>query len=233
MNKTYNKNVELQDWDLMDYEQAWARQIELHKGLISDKRDKIKSTYDGFLVLCEHPPVYTLGKSGKESHLLLGENELAQKGIDFYKINRGGDITHHGPGQIVGYPILNLDAWYHDVHKYVRNIEEWIISTLATFDITAGRNEGYTGVWINDLKGKRKICAIGIHMSRWVSMHGFALNVNNDLALFNHIIPCGIQEKDKSVTSIENELGRHVEVGTVKEILQQQFIRIFETNLIG
>lgn len=182
------------------------------------------------LLFCEHPPVMTLGRSGAEEHLLLDEAGLREKGIEFYKINRGGDITYHGPGQIVGYPIFDLDEFFTDVHRYVRYLEEAVIRTLAEHGIEdAYRIKEYTGVWLPQ-KGwlpKRKICAIGVHLSRWVTMHGFAFNVNTDLGYFRHIVPCGINDKDKDVTSLAKELGHAVDENEVKEKLRHHFAELF------
>ena len=226
------KKVEFQDWGLTDYREAWDRQSDLQSKLIKIKRGllpEIEHPVAGFLVFCSHPPVYTLGKSGKMDHLRLSESELGEKGITFYKINRGGDITYHGPGQIVGYPILDLDLFFTDLHKYIRLLEESIIRTLDDFGIKAGRIADYTGVWLDpESDQKRKICAIGVHMSRWVTMHGFAFNVNTELDYYDHIIPCGIQETDKSVTSMARELGNPVDVALVKERLQSHFSDLFE-----
>jgi lipoyl(octanoyl) transferase len=183
------------------------------------------------LLFVEHPPVYTLGKSGNANNVLLSEENLKRRGIDFFHTNRGGDITFHGPQQIVGYPILDLERFYTDIGKYLRNIEEVIIRTLADYGIKGDRSSGETGVWIDPgIKGKeRKICAIGVRSSRWVTMHGFALNVNTDLDYFNHIIPCGIQ--DKQVTSIEKELDHRVDFEEVKECVRRKFEEVFEVNL--
>jgi len=175
--------------------------------------------------------VYTLGKSGKPENLLLNEDSLHEVRATFYKINRGGDITYHGPGQLVGYPILDLDNFFTDIHRYMRTLEEAIILTLADFGIVAGRIEGLTGVWLGDAqKNPRKICAMGVKASRWVTMHGFALNVNTDLSYFNHIIPCGID--DKAVTSMQHELGREVPLQEVAEKLKKHLARLFDLELI-
>jgi len=184
-----------------------------------------------FLLFVEHPPVYTLGKSGNMDNVLLSEENLKARGIDFFRTNRGGDITFHGPQQIVGYPILDLEKFYTDIGKYLRNIEEMIILTLKHYDIDAGRSAGETGVWIDaDIIGKeRKICAIGVRSSRWITMHGFALNVNTDLDYFNFIIPCGIQ--NKQVTSLQKELGRFVDFEEVKEKVKQNFEKVFDAEL--
>lgn len=185
------------------------------------------------LVFCEHPPVFTLGKSGNISNVLISESEMESKGISFYRTNRGGDITFHGQGQIVGYPILDLEKLGTDIGLYLRNVEEVIIRTLSDFGIVAGRSKGETGVWIDaDEKGKeRKICAIGVRCSRWITMHGFALNVNTDLSYFNHIIPCGIE--NKQVTSIQKELGADVDINEVKKILLKYFAEVFLLDVLS
>ena len=184
-----------------------------------------------YLLFVEHPPVYTLGKSGDINNVLLSEENLKARGIDFFRTNRGGDITFHGPQQIVGYPILDLEKFYTDIGKYLRNVEEVIILTLKEYGIEAGRSAGETGVWIDAaIKGKeRKICAIGVRSSRWITMHGFALNVNTDLDYFNFIIPCGIQ--DKQVTSLQKELGREVNFEEVKEKVKRNFEKVFNAEL--
>ena len=184
-----------------------------------------------YLLFVEHPPVYTLGKSGHIENVLLSEESLKAKGIEFFRTNRGGDITFHGPQQIVGYPILDLEKFYTDIGRYLRNIEEVIILTLKDYDIEAGRSTGETGVWLDaDKKGReRKICAIGVRSSRWITMHGFAFNVNTDLDYFNFIIPCGIQ--DKQVTSLQKELGRPVDFEEVKERVKKNFEIVFDAEL--
>ena len=231
------EKVIYEDLGRIDYQEAWDYQTARHnevKGekweirhLPKEELDQIAKKH--FLILCEHPPVYTLGKSGSLEHLLLNEEGLKQKGIDFYKINRGGDITFHGPGQIVGYPIFDMDGFYNDVHKYVRDLEEVIIRTLAEVGIESVREEGFTGVWLEATKSKpkRKICAIGVHMSRWVTLHGFAFNVNTDLNYFSYIVPCGIADKDKVVTSLEAELGKKVDIAEIKTILKKHFATLF------
>jgi lipoyl(octanoyl) transferase len=183
------------------------------------------------LLFVEHPPVYTLGKSGNADNVLLSEENLKARGIEYFHTNRGGDITFHGPQQIVGYPILDLEKFYTDIGKYLRNLEEMIILTLADYGIKADRSKGETGVWIDpEIKGReRKICAIGVRSSRWVTMHGFALNVNTDLNYFNFIIPCGIQ--NKQVTSIEKELGHKVDFEEAKERVKKNFEKVFEVEL--
>jgi lipoyl(octanoyl) transferase len=184
-----------------------------------------------FLLFVEHPPVYTLGKSGKIEHVLIDEAERKERGIEFYQTNRGGDITFHGPDQVVGYPILDLEKFYTDIGRYLRELEEVIILTLEEYGIVAGRSSGETGVWIDALKpGKeRKICAMGVRCSRWITMHGFALNVNTDLNYFNHIIPCGIA--NKKVTSMKEELGKEVSMEEVKEKLKRNFEKVFNANI--
>lgn len=219
----------MQDLGLTDYKSAWDHQTKLHKQLVFNKLNT-QPNISQYFILCEHPAVYTLGKSGSLDNLLLSQNELAQKGYAYYKINRGGDITHHGPGQIVGYPILDLSYFKEDVGWYVRAIEEVIIRTLADFGIKAMRIEKFTGVWIQG-SPMRKIAAIGVHMSRWVTLHGFALNVNNDISLFDHIIPCGIQDPNKTVTSLANELGKEIALEDVKKRLMQHFNAVFEVEL--
>jgi len=186
-----------------------------------------------YLLFVEHPPVYTLGKSGDINNVLLNEENLQARGIDFFRINRGGDITFHGPGQLVGYPILDLEKFYTDIGKYLRSIEEVVIKVLAEYGIKGDRSAGETGVWIDPhTKGReRKICAIGVRSSRWITMHGFALNVNTDLDYFNFIIPCGIP--DKQVTSLEKELGRKVDMEEVKEKLKRNFEKVFQAELVS
>ena len=190
---------------------------------------KLQTT--NYFLLCEHPPVYTLGKSGKKENVLMTDDELEANDIAFFNTNRGGDITFHGLQQIVGYPILDLEKYYTDIGKYLRNLEEVIILTIAEYGIKGGRSKGETGVWIDeDIPGReRKICAIGVRCSRWITMHGFALNVNTDLSYFNNIIPCGIQ--NKQVTSVEKELGYAVDYAEVKAILKRNFEKVFESNL--
>jgi len=237
------KKVEFQDIGEMSYQEAWDYQTGLHNEVKNAKlerrhwtpEEQAKADKKNYLVFCEHPPVYTLGKSGSIDHLLLNEKELEEKNIEFFKINRGGDITFHGRGQIVGYPIFDLDEFFTDVHKYVRFLEEAIIRTLADFGVEAGREEGFTGVWLpaNEKQPKRKICAIGVHLSRWVTMHGFAFNVNTDLNYFNYIIPCGIDDADKEVTSLEAEIGKKVDLYKIKICLKKHFAELFEFEYIG
>lgn len=236
------KRIIFQDLKSVRYADAWAYQEQLLNELVEnklrnralEKEGKTGNSQQHYLLFCEHPPVYTLGKSGSMDHLLLGETELEKLGFEFFKINRGGDITYHGPGQIVGYPIFDLDCFFTDVHRYVRYLEEAVIRTLATYNIAATREDGYTGVWL-EAKGKlpkRKICAIGVHLRRWVTMHGFAFNVNTNLEHFQHIIPCGIDDPDKDVTSMEKELGYPLDIEEVKERLKYQLAELFEFEFV-
>ena len=211
---------------LHTYEEVWDLQKHLQQKLIYNKRNG-RPDCPGYLLLCEHQPVFTLGKSGKFDHLKVSLIELQDQQTEFFKINRGGDITFHGPGQITGYPILDLDQFYNDVHRYVRELEEVVIRTIREFGIEGIRVPEYTGVWIQDKKGRRKICAIGVHMSRWVSLHGFALNVNTDLQYFEKIIPCGINADDTSVTSISNEIGKKVDMENVRLRLKHHFKDVY------
>jgi len=226
------QKVILKDLGNTSYREAWDLQQELLKeviGIKTQNRDRAdnKIPPKHYFLYCEHPHVYTLGRSGSLDNLLLSENELTEKGIEFYKINRGGDITYHGPGQIVGYPILDLDHFFTDIHRYVRYIEEAVIRTLAEYDIKGTRIEKMSGVWLKATENQpdRKICAIGIHLSRWVTMHGFAFNIQTDLQYFNHIIPCGIT--NKAVTSLETELGEKVPLKKVKKQLNRHFSDLF------
>ena len=229
-----NKAVSFQDWGLMDYQLAWDKQETVFSSIVNQKIQNRNSEQtvptNNYLIFVEHPHVYTLGKSGKLDNLLLNEEALGVKKAGFYKINRGGDITYHGPGQIVGYPILDLDNFFTDIHLYLRTLEEAVILTLAHYGINAGRYPKFTGVWLDaDNKNARKICALGVRCSRWVTMHGFALNVNTDLDYFKNIIPCGIDDKD--VTSLKKELGREVDINEVKEILKGEISTLFEMKL--
>ncbi len=226
--------VHFKDLGLISYKEAWDYQTTLLKELVERKlanRDRIAAgelpiPQQHYLLFCEHPPVYTLGKSGSTDHLLLDEQSLEQQGFEFFQINRGGDITYHGPGQVVGYPIFDLDCFFTDVHRYVRYLEEAVIKTLALYGLQGIREAGYTGVWLDH--PKRKICAIGVHLSRWVTMHGFALNVNTQLQHFSNIIPCGIQDEDKTVTSLAKELGHTVAMDTIRQQLKAAFAELFE-----
>lgn len=236
---TQNKNVIFQHLGLIDYQTAWDYQEKLHAEIVEIKlRNKTLSLENqeitpNYLLFCEHPHVYTLGKSGKPEHLLLDENGLEKYDAKYYKINRGGDITYHGKGQLVAYPIFDLENFFTDIHKYMRFLEEAVIRTCADFGIDAGRIQGLTGVWIDHLEQKnpRKICAMGVKASRWVTMHGLALNVNTDLNYFKHIVPCGID--DKAVTSIEQELEKAQNFQAVSDSLAKHLKDIFEIEALS
>lgn len=237
MNQIINKRVEFRDLGRMDYQEAWDYQEELFSETVALKirnRNLVASLQiptPNYLLFVEHPHVYTLGKSGKPENLLLDDSGLAQHQATYYKINRGGDITYHGPGQLVGYPILDLDNFFTDIHKYLRLLEEAIILTLSDYGIQAGRIDGLTGVWLDHLaqENPRKICAMGVKSSRWVTMHGFAFNLNADLSYFGHIIPCGID--DKAVTSLHLELGRPVDEAEAKFRVKTHLAELFEMQL--
>jgi lipoyl(octanoyl) transferase len=230
-----NNKVTFQDLGLIDYKKCWDYQEELFAEILSvkssnRKENKTVSTKN-HLIFCEHPHVYTLGKSGDEKNLLVNEDYLKSRGATFHKINRGGDITYHGPGQIVGYPILDLDNFFTDIHKYLRFLEEAVILTLKDYGLESERSPGETGVWFDIGTPKaRKICALGVKSSRWVTMHGFAFNVNTDLSYFGNIVPCGIT--DKSVTSLQKELGKKLDMGEVKNKLKAHLIELFEMDII-
>lgn len=232
-----NKNVILQDLGRKDYKETWDYQEEIFDKIIDvkiqNRRQNLNQKTPNYFLFVEHPHVYTLGKSGKMEHLLLDENQLKANNISFYKINRGGDITYHGPGQIVGYPILDLDNFFTDIHRYLRTLEEIIILTLKDYGIIATRSKGETGVWLDvDTAFARKICAMGVRASRWVTMHGFAFNINANLGYFDNIIPCGI--KDKGVTSLNLELGiDKVDENEVKLKLQKHFENCFQARFIN
>lgn len=235
--------VIFQDLGLMDYQSAWDYQESLLQENVRKKSLTFKSATTvigtvieqpstvNYLLFVEHPAVYTLGKSGNKENVLLGEDDLKAKSIQFFNTNRGGDITFHGPDQLVGYPILDLEKFYTDIGKYLRNLEEVIILTIAEYGIKGDRSSGETGVWIEPgvMGRERKICAIGVRCSRWITMHGFALNVNTDLSYFNHIIPCGIV--NKQVTSMEKELGHKLDMNEVKEKGKRNFEKVFEADL--
>lgn len=235
------QKVVFQDLGLISYKSAWEYQEKKLKELVDRKLNNRKLEPEDraqqyhYLLFCEHAPVYTLGKSGSVGHLLLDEAGLKREGFEFFRINRGGDITYHGPGQIVGYPIFDLDCFFTDVHKYVRFLEEAVIRTIAEYGLEGKRVEGYTGVWLEagEQLPLRKICAIGVHLSRWVTMHGFAFNVNTQLAHFENIIPCGINDKDKGVTSLARELGREAPMDEVKGKLRQHFAELFDFEFKG
>lgn len=232
-----NKKVQLIDWGVKNYQEAWDLQEEIFQSIVDCKQknrahpDKLSET-SNYMVFTEHPHVYTLGKSGKAENLLLNEAELLEKKAQYYKINRGGDITYHGPGQIVGYPILDLDNFFTDIHRYLRTLEEVIIRTMADYGLKGARYEGFTGVWLDveDDHYARKICAMGVRASRWVTMHGFAFNVNADLDYFNYIVPCGID--DKAVTSMEKELGKTLDIREVKQRIRTHMADLFEMEFI-
>nr|WP_321247069.1 lipoyl(octanoyl) transferase LipB [uncultured Psychroserpens sp.] len=229
-----NKIIKLQDLGTKDFKDTWDYQEEIFKGIldtkIKNRREDAGLETDNYFLFVEHPHVYTLGKSGDMSNLLLSEEQLTQKGATFHKINRGGDITYHGPGQIVGYPILDLDNFFTDIHKYLRFLEEVIILTLEEYGLKTERSPGETGVWLDvGTPFARKICALGVRASRWVTMHGFALNVNADLGYFDNIIPCGI--RGKAVSSLNVELGvKRVNEAEVKEKLLKHFKVLFEAD---
>jgi lipoyl(octanoyl) transferase len=241
------QEVIFRELGLQDYKTVWDYQEGLLKENVAKKslvysiepvdnagnfvgESRLNTTH--YLLLVEHPPVFTLGKSGDISNLLINEVQLEQKGIEFYKTNRGGDITFHGPQQIVGYPVLDLEKFTTDIGKYLRNIEEVIILSLAEYGIKGERSSGETGVWIDaSVKGKeRKICAIGVRCSRWITMHGFAFNINTDLSYFDYIVPCGIE--NKQVTSLEKELGRKLDIEEVKEKVKRNFEKVFDVKLV-
>lgn len=218
----------------IDYQQAWDYQEKLFAEIVDLKIANRKLSpgqekpTPNYLLFCQHPHVYTLGKSGSESHLLISEEFLKLKHASFYKINRGGDITYHGPGQVVAYPIFDLDNFFTDIHQYLRFLEEAVIRTLAEYGLQAGRIAGLTGVWLDyeQQQHPRKICAMGVKCSRWVTMHGLALNINTNLDYFNHIVPCGIP--DKAVTSLKQELGFEVSIAEVEEKLLNHLTQLFE-----
>jgi lipoyl(octanoyl) transferase len=237
MNEIINKKVIFRDLGLIDYQEAWDYQERIFAETVALKiknrnlpSDQIPTP--NYLLFLEHPHVYTLGKSGKQENLLLDESQLDANQAKFYKINRGGDITYHGPGQLVGYPILDLDNFFTDIHRYLRLLEESVILTLAEYGILAGRIDGLTGVWLDPIEQKnpRKICALGVKSSRWITMHGFAFNINANLSYFGHIIPCGID--DKAVTSLQQELGREIPMQEVKDKMKRHISSLFEMELI-
>ncbi len=231
-----NKKIQLQDLGSKDYKSTWEYQEEIFKDIvdlkIKNRREELDLPTPNYLLFVEHPHVYTLGKSGDLDNLLLNEKQLEAKGATFYKINRGGDITYHGPGQIVGYPILDLENFFTDIHKYLRFLEEAIILTLEEYGLKCGRSEGETGVWLDaGTPFARKICALGVRASRWVTMHGFALNVNVDLGYFDNIIPCGI--RGKGVTSLQVELGvEKVDEAEVKAKIVKHLTQLFEAEFV-
>lgn len=238
MNVHPNRETVFQDLGLMDYEAALNLQTQYFNSILqvkSENRNRKENeqqlTYN-YLLFCEHPHVFTLGKSGDEKNLLVKKENLHTIDATYYHINRGGDITYHGPGQLVGYPILDLENFFTDIHQYMRLLEEAVIQTLHAFDIKSGRIPGLTGVWLDpeDEKKARKICAMGVKTSRWVTLHGFALNVNTDVSYFNYIVPCGIS--DKAVTSLDKEVGNPIDMGLLKEILKNKLAHLFRMELI-
>jgi lipoyl(octanoyl) transferase len=237
MNPVINHKTIFQDLGVIDYKEAWDYQEKLFAEIIQIKLKNRSLNLNNqiptpnYLIFCQHPHVYTLGKSGNPDNLLLNKDELERENISYYRINRGGDITYHGPGQLVGYPILDLDNFFTDIHKYLRFLEEAIILTLNDYDLDGGRISGLTGVWLDyeEQFNPRKICAIGVKSSRWVTMHGFAFNVNTDLKFFNHIIPCGIP--DKSVTSLSRELGGEISIRSVMKKLKKHLSNLFGMEL--
>ncbi len=228
-----NKQVAFEDLGFRDYKDVWDYQEQRFQEILDIKiqnrrKDRTDSTPNYFLFV-EHPHVYTLGKSGDVTNLLVSEQQLTERGAQFYRINRGGDITYHGPGQVVGYPILDLDNFFTDIHRYLRLLEEMIILTLSEYGLQGERSQGETGVWLEvGTPRARKICAMGVRASRWVTMHGFALNVNTDLSYFDLMIPCGF--RGKGVTSLSRELGRHIPMEEVKEKLKGHFLKLFEAE---
>tara|TARA_B100000482_G_scaffold191736_1_gene177624 strand:+ start:10224 stop:10931 length:708 start_codon:yes stop_codon:yes gene_type:complete len=235
LNKLINKEVKIIKLGHIDYKEAWDKQEKIFKKIIDTKIDNRKNKNfdktENYILTCSHPHVYTLGRSGDQDNLLIDKNFIKKENLSFYKINRGGDITYHGPGQIVIYPILDLENFFTDIHKYLRLLEESVIVTLKELKIKAGRVDGLTGVWVNQTSDSpKKICAMGVKTSRWVTMHGLALNVNTDLKYFKNIIPCGIQGKD--VTSIDKEIDYKISYDDVEKILIKNLSDIFEFKII-
>lgn len=232
------QTVQLQHLGLQPYKQVWDYQEQLLQEALAVKKELATNpaaniSTNHHLLLVQHPHVYTLGKTGHEEYVLINEEQRASMGVEYYHINRGGDITYHGPGQLVGYPILDLEKFSTDIGKYLRNLEEVIIKTIGEYGIIGDRSKGETGVWIEpDIKGReRKICAMGVRCSRWVTMHGFALNVNTDLDYFTHIVPCGIQ--DKQVTSMAKELGESLDFEHVQQTLIRKFEEVFDVAILS
>lgn len=224
-----------EDLGLIEYKKCWDYQESLFASILKTKSDNRKKggakKTKNHLLFCEHPHVYTLGKNGDKTNLLISERSLKIAGASFYQINRGGDITYHGPGQIVGYPILDLDNFFTDIDKYLRFLEEAIIITLAEFGLKGERSKGETGVWFDvGTTNARKICALGVKTSRWVTMHGFAFNINSDLSYFTNIIPCGIQ--GKNVTSLSKELGKEIDANSVKQKLKRNLVSLFKMEIV-
>ncbi len=229
-----NDVLKVLDLGLIPYKESWDLQSRLQKELIDNKKAGYPVPQHHYLLLCEHPPVYTLGTGGAEKNLKINKKELSDHQIEYFKINRGGDITFHGPGQLVGYPILDLDLIFTDVHRYVRSLEQVIINVLKDYTIEGTLNSNYTGVWVSgkaEMKDAQKICAIGVHLSRWVTMHGFAFNVNTDLSYFDHIIPCGISDPDKSVCSVSSLLGQKIDLHKIKDKVAIEFGNVFNLKI--
>ena len=235
MNAVINKDVVITDLGSIDFKEAWNFQTALFEKALAVKvnnrslQPSEHNITENHVIFCQHPHVYTLGKSGKASNLLLDEKALEAVNATYHHINRGGDITYHGPGQLVGYLVIDLENFFTDIHQYMRLLEECVIRTLHNFDIEGKRIPGLTGVWLDNERNPRKICAFGVKTSRWVTMHGFALNVNPDLSYFKNIVPCGIP--DKAVTSMQAELGHEVDVKFVQDILQKEITNLFGMNL--
>lgn len=237
MNVKVNRATEFIDLDLIDYKEAWDYQLQLFDQILKIKARNRELSPDSqlvtsnYLIFCEHPHVFTLGKSGDENNLLVKKDQLHTILATYHQTNRGGDITYHGPGQIVGYPVIDMENFFTDIHQYMRFLEEAVIQTLHEYGIVSGRIPGLTGVWIDceNEKKARKICALGVKTSRWVTMHGFAFNVNTDLKYFDYIVPCGID--DKAVTSLEKELGRAIDIQEVEGVLRKKIIEQFGMEL--
>lgn len=239
MNKLIHRQTQLIDLGLIDYKKAWDYQTELFNQILAIKvenrnlPEQDQKVTPNYLILCEHPHVFTLGKNGDERNLLLKKEELSSIGASYYAINRGGDITYHGPGQIVAYPVIDLENFFTDIHRYMRLLEESVIQTLRELGIGSGRIPGLTGVWIDadQAERSRKICALGVRTSRWVSLHGLAFNVNANLKYFDFIVPCGIS--DKAVTSLEKEIGSPQDMAKVKDILVRKIVSLFDMSLVN
>ncbi len=239
MNQHIHRDTQFIDLGLVDYKKAWDYQTDLFNKILTVKTENrnlpesLQKPTDNFLLFCEHPHVFTLGRSGDENNLLVKKEALDSLRAAYYHINRGGDITYHGPGQIVVYPVVDLENFFTDIHRYMRLLEESVIQTLKEFDIVSGRIPGLTGVWLEpEYPGQaRKICALGVKMSRWVTLHGLAFNVNTDLSYFDNIVPCGIE--DKMVTSLKKETGKTQDMNKVKEILKGKMISLFEMSLVN
>ncbi len=235
MNSNINKKVKHINLGHIDYQKAWNKQESIFKKIvdlkIENRKKKENKATENYILVCSHPHVYTLGKSGNEKNLLINNKNIKSQKLEYYKINRGGDITYHGPGQLVIYPIIDLENFFTDIHKYLRFLEEAVIMTLDEFGISSGRIENLTGVWVNVSTNKpKKICAMGVKSSRWVTMHGLALNVSTDLKYFNNIVPCGIE--DKEVTSIEDKLNKKIKLEDVENKMLKNLAQVFKFKLI-